>query len=307
MVTVLLATYNGERYLREQLDSILRQTYKDFKILIHDDGSTDGTVAIINEYAAKFPELIEILDAPSQKGACANFALLFSKCDSDYIMFCDQDDVWFSEKIEKSISKIVEAEKEFGAYTPILVHGDLVVTDGNLRPVNNSFFAYQKLDYQYATLPHLLVQNCVTGCTVTVNRALKLRSGEIPKECAMHDWWLALIAASFGKIVFIEEPLIFYRQHENNSVGAKSASGLSYIARKLSNLGDMKSNYLTTYVQARILRQRFIKELPPEEQKIINAYCNMSELGKLGRIKLMRQFDFKKNTKLRVIGQYFII
>ncbi len=307
MITVLLATYNGRRFIGEQLDSLLNQTYKDFKVLIHDDGSTDGTADIIDGYIARYPDKFSRIEAPATGSAAANFAFLFSKCDDDYIMFCDQDDVWMPEKIEKTLAAVKAAEAETDADVPVLAHSDLAVTDAALNIINDSFFAMQKLDPDFITLPHLLVQNCVTGCTVMINRALKERTGEIPKECAMHDWWLALVAAVFGKTVFINEPLLYYRQHGDNSVGAKSAGSLSYITGKLKNLENLKSNYLMTYVQARILRQRYIKEADPISQKIINAYCNMSELGKLGRIRLMRLYGFQKNTRLRRIGQYIIV
>lgn len=307
MVTVLLATYNGGKYLKEQINSLLAQTYKDFNILIHDDGSTDDTTYIIDDYIIKYPDRIKLVDAPPTGSTQANFSLLFSKCDSDYIMFCDQDDIWHPRKIEKQIAAIKKAEEEYGIDTPILLHSDLTVTNSEMKPIAHSFFNYQKLDASRVLLPHLLVQNCVTGCTVTVNRALKNRSGEIPKECAMHDWWLALVAVIFGKIIFIEEPLVYYRQHSNNQVGAKSAGSLTYIANKLKSISKIKANYLATYIQARMLRQRFIKDADIVSQKIINAYCNMSELSKIGRIKLMRRYDFKKNTKLRVLGQYIII
>ena len=307
MLTILLATFNGSRFIREQIDSLLAQTYKDFEILVHDDGSSDGTVGIIDAYIAKYPDKIRRIDAPVTGSAQANFSFLLSKTDSDYIMFCDQDDIWFPQKVEKSVAAITAAEEQYGKDTPLLVHSDLTVTDERMKTVSRSFFQYQKLDAGRVSLPHLLVQNCVTGCTVTINRALKVRSGEIPKECAMHDWWLALVAVIFGKIVFLDEPLIYYRQHGANRVGAKNAGSLSYVAGKLGRLGKIKSDYLVTFVQARILRQRFIKDADPNSQKIINAYCNMSELGKTGRIKIMRRYDFKKNTRLRVIGQYLIV
>ena len=307
MITVLLATYNGEKYLDKQIDSLLSQTYKDFNILIHDDGSSDNTVGIINDYITKYPDKISRIDAPATGSSKANFSLLLSRCDSDYIMFCDQDDVWFPQKIEKSFKIIKQAEEDYGKETPILVHSDLTVTDKNMHTIAHSFFEYQKLNANHSKLSNLLVQNCITGCTCIINHALKEKSGEIPKECAMHDWWLGLVAVMFGKIIFIDEPLIYYRQHGDNSVGAKNANSLSYVSNKLKRLNQVKADYLATYVQARILRQRFIKEADGQSQRILNAYCNMSELGKIKKIKLMNKYDFKKNTKLRILGQYIIV
>ncbi len=307
MLTVLLATYNGEKYLKEQIESLLSQTYSDFQILIHDDGSTDGTMAIINSYMTKYPEKIKYLEGEKCGGACQNFSFMLSKCDSEYIMFCDQDDVWFPDKIEITMDSMREAER-ISPNLPVLVHGDLTVTDGDLNVIDKSFFHFQSINGKRATFSHLLVQNYVTGCTVMINRNLKDKCGEIPRECAMHDWWLALVCSLFGEIVFINRPLLYYRQHEGNKVGAKVSHGIGYIKRKLMNFGEMRDNYLKTYVQARILRTRYIKDnVSPENLKILNAYCNMSELGKIGRIKIMRRYDFRKSTKLRVFGQYIMI
>ncbi|MBR0466691.1 MAG: glycosyltransferase family 2 protein [Clostridia bacterium] len=307
MVTVLLATYNGSKYIREQIDSLLSQTYKDFNILVHDDGSSDDTLGIIDDYITKYPDKISRIDAPPTGSPQGNFSLLFSKCESDYILFCDQDDIWKPTKIEKDITAIIKAEEEYGKDTPILLHSDLTVANENGQTVYRSFFRQQGFDNGYITLPHLLVKNYVTGCTVAVNKALKDRSGEIPKECPMHDWWMALVACVFGKIIFIDEPLVYYRQHGDNEVGARHSKGFGYVAEKIKNLSRVKSDYLSTYIQARMFRQRFINDLDSDSQKIINAYCNMSELSKMGRIRLLRRYDFKKNSKLKVLGQYLIV
>ncbi len=308
MLTVLLAVYNGEKYLRQQLDSLLNQTYKDFNVLIHDDCSSDGTLAVINEYVSSHPEKFVLLEGEKAGSACANFSYLLNRCDSDYIMFCDQDDFWFEEKIEKTFERMKKAEAESGKDVPVLVHSNLSVADGELNVIDPSFFHFQGIGNGEAPFSRILVQNYVTGCTVMINKALKEKCGEVPKEAAMHDWWLALVASLFGRIEVIKEPLMYYRQHSFNQVGAKSSHGASYVVRKLKTFGDMKENYLRTYIQARILRQRYQNEnIDPQKKRILNAYCNMSELGKVGRIRNMNRYDFKKSTKLRRIGQYIII
>ena len=286
---------------------MLSQTVKDIKILVHDDGSKDGTREIIDRYVALFPNRIYRIEAEPTGSACKNFAFLLSKCNTEYIMFCDQDDVWNENKVELTLKAMNEAEQQYGADTPILVHSDLSVVNENLEVVDDSFFHFQGLDASKVSLPHLLVQNYVTGCTMMINKPLHDIAGEIPGECAMHDWWLALVAALFGQIVFVNRPLMLYRQHSGNEVGAKSSHGISYIVRKIRSLGEVQSNYMKTYIQARLLRQRFSGKLTHKNQKILNAYCNMSEVGKIGRIRIMRQYDFKKSTTLRVIGQYFLI
>lgn len=305
LVTVLVAVYNGEKYLQDQLDSILNQTIKDIKILIRDDGSTDNSKEIIKEYKRNFPNIINTVSGDPTKSACGNFAQLLYKADSDYIMFCDQDDVWKKDKIEITLNAMLGLEKDFSG--PVLVHSDLTVTDGNLSPVSDSFFEYQGLAKAEDRLCRLLVQNCVTGCTVMINRALKEKCGEVPEECAMHDWWLALVACLFGKIGFIETPLIFYRQHENNQVGAKSAKGIGFIKRKLKDIDKLRKNYDTTYIQASILRERYADSISQEDLEIIDAYCRIPSLSKFKKIAVMRKYGFYKSTRLRVIGQYIFI
>ncbi len=306
-VTVLLATYNGEKYISQLLDSLLHQTYSDFNVLIHDDGSKDKTMDIISEYVNSHPQKFKCLDVPSTGGVINNFSLLLNECESDYIMFCDQDDVWREEKIEKTLSAMKKAEEEFGNSTPLLVHGDMYVTDDKLNVISHSFFDFQKLDLRKPTFNHLLVQNCITGCSVMINKALKEKSGEIPSDCAMHDWWLGLVAVLFGEIIFIREPLLYYRQHGGNQVGAKNAASFGFVTAKLKNIKKIQENYLIGFVQARILRKRFGKELPADKLRILNEFCNMSELPKMRRIHIMRKYDLRKNTKLRVIGQYLLM
>lgn len=306
MVTVLLASFNGERFIAQQLDSLLAQTYTDFNILIHDDGSVDSTPDIIERYAARYPEKITVLNAPPTGAAQRNFALLLSKCDSQYIAFCDQDDVWKSDKIEKNVAALKKAEAQFGRQTPLLVHSDLCVADSELNTLSPSFFDFQGLRGS-VTLPHTLVQNFVTGCTVMINRALAQRCGEIPPQCAMHDWWIALTALLFGRIEFIDEPLVLYRQHGFNQVGAKSSCGIGFIKRKMKELDKVKDNIAVTYTQAQLLLSRYSDALDEENRRILTAYSKIPELSKLQRIKTLNKYGFKKNTAVRRIGQYLLV
>ena len=305
MITVLLAVYNGEKYLREQIDSILFQTVKDIKILIRDDGSCDNSLKIIEEYKARFPETIDVLSGEPTKSACGNFAELLKAAEGDYFMFCDQDDVWNPDKIEKTLRAMRSLEKDFAG--PVLVHSDLAVADSTLNIISASFFEYQGLAKSEDRLSRLLVQNCVTGCTVMINRPLLEKCGDIPNGCAMHDWWLALVACLFGKIGFIDRPLILYRQHGNNQVGAKSAKGIGFIKRKLQDINTVKKNYAATYMQANLLKERYADSMKEEDLEIINAYCSIPTLCKAKRIKTLRRYGFFKSTRLRILGQYIFV
>lgn len=306
MIAVLLATYNGAKHLRAQLDSLLAQTYGDFKIIIRDDGSSDETPFIIDEYCNNYPDKISVIKGEPTGSACGNFSALFEAADYEYIMFCDQDDVWLPDKIEVTFAAMKAAEKG-KTDCPVLVHSDLRVVDGELNTVCESFFEFQQIYQDRVTFPRLLVQNYVTGCTMMINRPLKELCGSIPHECAMHDWWLALVASIFGRIVCVERPLMLYRQHGGNQVGAKAAKGVGFIKRKLATLDRVRENYNATYIQADILMERYGERLSSENHEILKAYCSIPQKSKLQKIRIIRKYDFRKGTRLRVWGQYFLM
>lgn len=304
MITVLLAVYNGEKYLKEQIESILNQSVKDIKIVIRDDGSSDGSSEIISSYCSKYPDKISCIKGAATGAANKNFAKLLKNCDSDYIMLCDQDDVWLPKKIEKTLDAMRKAESD--GKKAILVHTDLKVVNQELVEISPSFFKFQKLIQNNVTLPKLLVQNYVTGCTIMINRALKEKCGEISDKCIMHDWWLALVAVLFGEIVCIEEATMLYRQHSDNQVGAKASYGMAYIKRKLSTLNKVKENYNATYVQAAAILERYGDSLYSDQRKALETYCEIPKMCKLKKIRTINKFGFKKCTLIRVIGQYFL-
>ncbi len=301
-----MAVYNGEKYLKQQIDSILSQTVTDIKIVIRDDGSSDNSCDIINSYCNAYPDKIFALYGEPTGSACKNFSKLFTAADDDYIMFCDQDDVWLPQKIEKTLSLMRTAEGN-DRLTPVLVHSDLSVVDSNLNIISNSFFDFQKLSQDNVTLPRLLVQNYVTGCTIMINRALKQSCSNIPDGCIMHDWWLALTAVLFGKLVCVMEPTMLYRQHADNQVGAKASYGLAFIKRKLATLSEVRKNYDATYNQAQALLESYGDVLSEHQRKTIDLYCEMQQMNKFKKIRTVNKHDFKKATRLRVLGQYILM
>lgn len=305
MVTILLAVYNGEKYLKEQIESLLNQTVKDIKIVIRDDGSTDNSIGIINEFYARFPDKISVITGAPTGSAKQNFAELLAACDDDYIMFCDQDDVWYPYKVELTLISMKKAEAG-KKNKPVLVHTNLAVVDEKLNVISSSFFDYQKIS-RVMSLPQLLVQNNVTGCTVMINHALKEKCGDIPSECIMHDWWLALVATAFGKIDYTREATMYYRQHSGNQVGAKASYGIAFIKRKLATLNEVRKNYNATYTQAKAFLERYGDCLTQKQYDMIKTYCEIPNMCKLKKIKVVNKYGFKKCTRLRVIGQYILM
>ena len=219
MIDILLATYNGQKFLNEQIDSIVNQSYKRWTLLIRDDLSTDNTIGIINSYINKYPEKIRLFTGSTRLGPCRNFNYLLQRSHADYVMFCDQDDIWLPEKIQLSIEKIKQLEKEH-VNIPILVHTDLMIIDSNRKIISDSFWKTIRLNPEKRTIIDLLGTSNTNGNTIIMNRKLKKIINTIPEKAIMHDWWSAIIAAEFGLVIPLKKQTVLYRQHDNNAVGA---------------------------------------------------------------------------------------
>ena len=266
LVDILLATYNGSRYLESQLDSIISQTHQSFRILVSDDGSSDATMAILESYREQLKDrLILVKNASPGKGVIRNFENLmhFSLADgqSNWMAFCDQDDVWLPQKIECMLAEMMRIEGRDGNSVPCLVHSDLAVVDENLRVIAPSFAKHQFINPDVCSPLSLLSVNQVTGCAMMVNRTLLRMALPLPNEVVMHDWWCGLISGS-GRRFFITTPLVLYRQHGGNQVGAKSRSLMNRLNRffsdapgiykKIKKLGN------NTLLQAQALQHRLL-------------------------------------------------
>lgn len=228
-VAVLLACYNGEKYLEEQLRSLFAQTYDDFVLLVRDDGSTDATPAILARWARDYPDrVIVVADNRGNLRSKANFALLMELCEAPYFAFCDQDDIWLPEKLQIMLGEIQRLETRHGKSVPVLVHSDVKIVDPSLRELYPSYFAHRRVNLKTATgLPDILFKNVVTGCAMMGNRALLELGRPIPEQVHHHDWWMALVAAGCGIIKTLPTPTVLYRQHGNNVVGAGPPEGRS--------------------------------------------------------------------------------
>lgn len=271
---ILLAVYNGERYLREQLESILRQSDGSWHLTLSDDGSTDRSAQIIEEYAGRYPEKITAHRSGRRFGnARDHFFYLMGRCRADYMLFCDQDDVWYPDKVQRMRAALRGAEGQYGPKTPILAFSDQVPTDAGLRPLAASLMRYQGQYFESFDYRSILMQNVVTGGAMGVNRALAELAGDAPADAIMHDWWLAATAARFGHIAYIDAPLGVYRQHDGNAVGAKDVGSAGYIARKLSGLKGVRASILRKKAQAAAFRRRYLDRLGPEDFAFLDAFA----------------------------------
>ena len=308
MVTILLATLNGEDYLKAQLESIAAQTYENWQLVVGDDGSTDGTISILEEFSKQYPEQVTIIkNDPPQGSAKDNFISLIQNSYGPYFMFCDQDDVWKPDKIYLTLQKMEALEARYGEKTPILVHSDLSVADHNLEMVAESFFQYANIPKRIV-LNQLMVQNSVTGCTMMINRCLQqyfLRPLPMSK-IIMHDYWAALIAKVFGKIGFVNEPTMYYRQHGNNSVGAKDAKNPVYLYHRLK---EGKNSYRRMMIESMEQMQGFVETYGEEIDnldvyELLESYGELYYKGKIKRLSFYKNHHVLKEGNIRKLMQW---
>ena len=310
-VAILMATYNGEHYIAAQIVSILAQSWPCWKLYIRDDGSRDATRSIALRFAEEFPERIFVFPpAEARLGADKNFSRLLENVESDYYMFCDQDDVWVPEKVEKSLRAMRALEEQHGADSPLLVHTDLRVVDTDLEELDASIWHYGRHNPEFSKhLNRLLIQNMVFGCATLINARLKELAAPVPDGVVQYDWWFALIAACFGHTEYIPESTLLYRQHGGNSVGA-TRWGLLYIFRKCLRFFDteaLSGALASSRRQAEILLDRYRESLNSEDRRMIAAYVHLGEQNFLIRRKTLWRYGFLKTGLVRNIGLFLRI
>lgn len=265
---ILMATYNGAEYLSAQLDSILNQDTSNWHLTISDDGSTDGTAAILDDYVRRFPEKItRVYSGRCFGNARDHFFWLMGQCKAEYMHFCDQDDVWHPDKVREMQETLEKAEARYGAETPLLVFTDQTVVDENLNQIAPSLMRMQKQNPGATDYRGLLFRNIVTGCTTAINAALANLCGTCRNtdEMIMHDWWIGLTAARFGKLVYLDHATIEYRQHGDNNVGAKAVFSPRYILSKLLNTTQLKQSVRGKKAQALCFAASYEKRLSEQE------------------------------------------
>ena len=267
-IDILLATYNGEKYVGEQIESILTQTYKNINLIISDDKSQDNTRKIIEEYAKK-DQRITIFFQEENLGYIKNFEFLIKQVKSNYFMLSDQDDVWLPEKVEKSIKKLKEENAD-------LVFGDLEVVDQSLYTIYSSFGDFMKLNRKIKKCKNSYemnyLYNCVTGCTLLAKSKTIQDFMPIPanSKYVVHDHWIALMTSLHGKLAYIPEKLIKYRQHGDNQIGTEKISHKFNKMEQVRNLFiDVKLGVFSTYV---LQNNKFPEKLQDFNKKALEYY-----------------------------------
>jgi glycosyltransferase involved in cell wall biosynthesis len=296
---ILLATWNGERFLAALLDSVLAQDFGWFTILARDDCSEDGTAAILNDYAARFPDRLRVLAPPQQRsGACCNFGALIDAATADFVFLCDQDDIWLPNKMSVTCAAMAGMVSRSGEDRPLLVHTDLAVVGPDLEPLGESHFRYAGVDPGNKSLSQLLLANVATGCTVLVNRALYELARPIPDVALMHDHWLAQVAAALGEIRVVPQATLLYRQHAANAVGTEKATPARFLRRVRGTLfSDASLSVLQAYSRhAEVLLARYGDRLEPSSYHQVVALARVWHLPRLRRFAYLWRAGVRKRN-----------
>jgi glycosyltransferase involved in cell wall biosynthesis len=297
-VQIVLATYNGELFLQQQIESLLQQTYSDFTILIRDDGSTDKTLDILQTYQEKYPsKFIFLNDEKKNVGATQNFGILLSHSTANYIFFCDQDDVWMPNKVALSLNKLKELESGNTAI-PCMIYSDMQSIDERGNVIAHSVWQQLKLSPKCFILNRLLIQNIPHGCTMGINKAMRDIAVPIPSSAILHDHWIALLSSMFGKHFAFEQTLVQLRNHASN-VTRKRTSFQDKWKRYSSNLFDK-----TTYeyfikirvAQAKAVLQRTCSMATATQKELLNEFVQLENEKGWTRKKILLKNKFYRNT-----------
>ena len=287
-VNILLAAYNGERFIKEQIASIQAQDFSDWTLLVRDDGSSDHTRQIV-QALSQDDSRIRLIDAERHDnlGVIASFYRLLKYEEADYYFFSDQDDVWLPHKLSHSLN----AAKNHDKSQPLMVYTDLKVVDQELTVVHDSMIRTQS-HHANTTLVQELTENTVTGGTMMINHALAMM-WQRPDNLLMHDWYLALLATSFGQLVYLDEATELYRQHDHNVLGARTWS------KRIRNWGRphrLVAKYWwlikASQKQAKMLLDQPLRQ---EDRQLVTAFVTLMDQTFLQRYRILKQYQLRKN------------
>lgn len=304
LVVVLLATFNGSRYLQQQLDSIAAQTHSHWRLIVADDGSRDDTLAIVESFSKDHPDRVRLLRNGPVGSPRENFFRLLRVADpAPYFAFCDQDDIWSADKLDRLLRRCQQIETQHSDQ-PCLVYSDLAVVDAQLGLLNPSFMTQVRARPHDITYKTLLAENAIPGCAMLFNAALAdvFRAREFDSTRAiMHDWWIALLASAVGHISYVSTALVSYRQHATNTLGSVDRSGFAFTLSKLFR-GD-RSAALRTYAQAAAFLVAYGDLVNPAVRDEICAFASLHHRHKFDRIRLILKYRILKQTLVRRVYQ----
>lgn len=303
LVHIVMATYNGEKYLREQMDSLLAQTFKDFVVELCDDGSTDSTLAVARQYQSRDPR-VSVHENGKNEGYIKNFLTGIKRSEAPYVMLCDQDDIWYPDKIEKTLA-VMKAKEKQEQGKPVLVFTDAENYDSETGKNMGKFHENSHLQTKKVDSAHLFMENKCIGCTVMCNGKIREYLKELPQEIRVHDWWLALICSHFGKVAYLDEATLRYRQHGANMIGGNSFR--DYVKDRLAEAREQKKALADTYRQARAFLEVFRDDMTDGQIQLAQKFAGLGDRGWFGRRITAWRYGFLKSGFTRNMGLFFLM
>ncbi|NML33037.1 glycosyltransferase family 2 protein [Paraburkholderia antibiotica] len=275
LVSIALATYNGRTYLPELLASLEAQSWPNLEVVVSDDASSDGTPELLAAYAGRVP--VRLVGDGTRAGIVGNFERALAGCRGEYVALADQDDVWAPEKITDLMRELQSVESARGNAMPVLAFCDIELVDSTLCCLSRSLFDVTAKSRGAGRLRDFLLSNHVPGCAMLVNRATLERALPFPAGIVMHDWWLAMVVASFGEMRHVAAPHLKYRQHDGNAVGASATNQREArdecAAEAAQRRGASRRRQIDGIAdQVRVFAQRFGAELPADARDDMHAF-----------------------------------
>jgi glycosyltransferase, family 2 len=286
---ILLASYNGEKYISEQLDSIINQTYKNWELIIRDDGSKDETVTILNKYEKKDERIKILRDDKGNLGFLKNFEELLFNAKEEFVLFSDQDDFWLKNKLEKFVEKIRDLDEKVLS-KPLLIHCNSLVCDDKLEIIKEKFIDSKIAKKNNSNI--YFFEYIVQGSTSMVNKKMIKESLPFLKNVTLHDRYFHLLSQFLGTRVFIDESLVKYRQHERNEIGANRSI--------IKNIMSKKYFYVEDRKLIEEIKEKYIKCLRKRDLNDIEKYLEVTDRNKnrLERFWLSKYFKMKLLKRL---------
>jgi len=286
-ISIAMATYNGERFLKQQLDSIFMQSYNDFELLVCDDCSTDKTIEIIESYQNKYQN-ITLAQNKKRIGSVQNFERAISLCKGRYIVLSDQDDIWEPNKLHLNIKHMKIMEQKHPGL-PLMVHSDLSMIDEYNGLLHSSYFKFRNYQLNKEKDLGTILGPCgVMGNTIIMNQKLKNIILPFPQLLAVHDYWIALINELYGKRITLNQPLVRYRIHKQNLSNSTAYLKINFFKKFKRSFSlnfplpymDINRNHVLHYllqhnfveINDKIIIQNFISYLEKKENSIVTFY-----------------------------------
>ena len=284
MVDILMATYNGEAFVEEQVQSIINQTYREWRLLVHDDGSTDKTMEILHRLAEEDERVVVIEDGVQRLGVARNFIHLVKQSAAAYCMFCDQDDVWLPHKVEK----MVHAIEQYNQGIPQVVYTNAFLWSPDRGIISDK----NTLTYPTTLRQTLFLNTGIQGAAAIFNRSMCEVIEQQLSYYAMHDHVLLLAGICFGEVHYLHESLMYYRQHENNLTGNAPGS----IAKKITLMWQNRNVPLVSrehYNGLKSFYEYFREGVRVDDRQVIEMFLSLPDKNCLVRLWRIVQYRFK--------------